>query len=398
MRDIRIARRLSRPVNLPLAPRYYSRLCMSGLSETMGLRPMDAIVTRRCPICGQKMEINEPRDFARALREHTKSAHPAYYVQTRRMRKMIAPMLVAIVVLGFTPIIFESVLGYALATPLSIAGFIAPLVIVGMIGRRALKRAQQTGTRANLVQPETTSTFSPQTSQASASYASQDIVRITKDLAGRLEISGLEPESVSWQDYFRRSGFSFSRSNRPIMVPYDGCMLVGSQIILPESTKDKLQPEEWTPLIASELVYQRKLLEKRRMGLLIRILPLTAVYIVIPVILWQLGILNLQGTTTVRGAPTPVVVAFFQLYTGTALIFAMILYILLGLRFNRQMRLKADAIAASLTGKAVFLSALQKIGRAFPSIMTRGRPSLTYPPGRPSVEKRIEGIQAAATF
>jgi len=35
---------------------------MSELSETMGLRPMDAIVTRRCPICGQKMEINEPRD------------------------------------------------------------------------------------------------------------------------------------------------------------------------------------------------------------------------------------------------------------------------------------------------------------------------------------------------
>ena len=182
------------------------------------------------------------------------------------------------------------------------------------------------------------------------------------------------------------------------MVPYDGCMFVGNQIILPESTKDKLQPEGWTPLIASELVYQRKLLERRRMGLLIRILPLTAVYIVIPVILWQLGILNLQGTTIVRGAPTPVVVAFFQLYTGTALIFAMILYILLGLRFNRQMRLKADAIAASLTGKAVFLSALEKIGRAFPSIMTRGRPSLTYPPGRPSIEKRIEGIQAAATF
>ena len=359
---------------------------------------MDAIVTRRCPICGQKMEINEPRDFARVLREHTKSSHPAYYAQTRRMRKMIAPMLVAIVVLGFTSIIFESALGYALATPLSIVGFVAPLVVVGAIGRRALRAAQQTGTRTNLVEPETTGDFSPQASQASVSYAGQDIVRIARDLAGRLKISGFEGESVSWQDYFVRSGFGFSRSNRPIMVPYDGCMFVGNQIILPESTKDKLQPEEWTPLIASELVYQRKLLEKRRMGLLIRILPLTAVYIIIPVILWQLGILNLQGTTTVRGAPTPVVVAFFQLYTGTALIFAMILYILLGLRFNRQMRLRADAIAASLTGKAVFLSALEKIGRAFPSIMTRGRPSLTYPPGRPSIEKRIEGIQAAAAF
>jgi|SRR5437660_4423496 len=33
-----------------------------------------------------------------------------------------------------------------------------------------------------------------------------------------------------------------------------------------------------------------------------------------------------------------------------------------------------------------------------PSIMIRGRPSLAYPPGRPSVEKRIEGIQAATSF
>src|SRR5438132_11049548 len=134
MLDKRIARRLSRPVNLPLAPRYYSRLCMAGLSETMGLRPMDAIVTRRCTICGQKMEINEPRDFARALREHTQSAHPAYYAQTRRLRKMIAPMLVAIVLLGFTPIIFESALGYALAASLSIAGFSAPFIELGSMG------------------------------------------------------------------------------------------------------------------------------------------------------------------------------------------------------------------------------------------------------------------------
>jgi len=43
---------------------------------------------------------------------------------------MIAPMLVAIVLLGFTPIIFESALAYALAAPLGIAGFIAPLAVV----------------------------------------------------------------------------------------------------------------------------------------------------------------------------------------------------------------------------------------------------------------------------
>src|SRR5207244_1649228 len=74
---------------------------------------------------------------------------------------------------------------------------------------------------------------------------------------------------------------------------------------------------------------------------------------------------------------------------STALTFTMILYGVLGFRFNSKMRIKADAIAAIMMGKGVFLSALEKIGRAFPSIMTRGRPSLAYPPGRPIVEKRI---------
>jgi len=169
---------------------------------------------------------------------------------------------------------------------------------------------------------------------------------------------------------FRAHRFQFQPLEQACDGPYDGCLFWGNQIIMPESSRDKLTPEEWAPLIASELVYQRKLLEKRRLGLLIRILPLTAVYIIIPAVLWQLGILNLQGMTTVRGAPTPVSVAFFELYSGTALIFTMILYDVLGFRFNRQMRLKADAIAASMMSKAVFLSALEKIGRAFPSILT----------------------------
>jgi Zn-dependent protease with chaperone function len=76
----------------------------------------------------------------------------------------------------------------------------------------------------------------------------------------------------------------------------------------------------------------------------------------------------------------------------------MVLYIVLGLRFNSRMRLKSDALAAELTGKTVFLSVLQKIGTAFPKLMTKGRPSITYPPGRPSIQKRIDNLQTTATF
>ena len=328
-----------------------------------------------------------------------KTIHPENYAWSRRLRKLIVPLIALMGIITFSPLILEPELGYALAVALSITGFIIPLALIGVMARFTLRRGQSASTRSDLGnQPNTSTMLYPQAGQSTVSYTGQDIVGIVKDLAQKSEISGFGPDSVSWQDYFVRTGFSYKRSNRPVMVPYDGCLFKGNQIIMPESSRDKLLPEEWVPLIASELVYQRKLLEKRRFGLLIRILPLTAVYIIIPVVLWQLGILNLQGTTTVRGAPTPVAVAFFEIYSGTALIFAMVLYGLLGLRFNRQMRIKADAIAAGLTGKVVFLSALEKIGRAFPSIMTRGRPSLTYPPGRPSVKKRIEGIQAATSF
>src|SRR5436309_12746632 len=103
MGDKRIARRLSRPVNRLFAPSYYSRLCKAGLLETMGLRPMDAVVTRRCPICGQKMEISEPRDYSRALREHMKTGHPDNYAWSRRLRRMIIPLVVLIPVVAFSP-------------------------------------------------------------------------------------------------------------------------------------------------------------------------------------------------------------------------------------------------------------------------------------------------------
>ncbi len=216
---------MSRPVKLPLAPRYYSRLCMSGLLETMGLRPMDAIVTRRCPICGQRMEISEPRGYSRAIREHMKSAHPENYVWSRRLRRMIIPLVVLIPVLAFTPAILEPELGYAPAFALSISGFIIPLALIGFMARRALRKGQGALTPARLGDlPDTSSTPFTQASQSAVSYVAQDIVGTVKDLARKLEISGLGLDSVSWQDYFVRTGFSFSRSNRPVMVPMmDAC-------------------------------------------------------------------------------------------------------------------------------------------------------------------------------
>src|SRR5207245_680759 len=75
---------------------------------------------------------------------------------------------------------------------------------------------------------------------------------------------------------------SFRRSGPPILVPYDGCVFDKGTIILPLSSQDKLDTEEWIPLIISELLYQQKFRAKRRIGLLIRIVPLTIIYLILP--------------------------------------------------------------------------------------------------------------------
>src|SRR2546422_21964 len=184
------------------------------------------------------------------------------------------------------------------------------------------------------------------------------------------------------------------RSGPPILVPYDGCVFEKGTIILPLSSQDKLDTEEWIPLIISELLYQQKFRAKRRVGLLIRIVPLTIVYLIIPAVLWQLGIINLNGMTTYRGSPTPFWLAFYGIYSGTALIFAMILQIILGFRFEKKLRLLSDQQTAAMTQKQLFLSGLGKIGRAFPEVMREKRPSISYPPGRPGIPRRISIVEA----
>jgi hypothetical protein len=128
---------------------------------------------------------------------------------------------------------------------------------------------------------------------------------------------------------------------------------------------------------------------------MIRIVPLTIVYLIIPVVLWQLGIINLNGMTTYRGSPTPFWLAFYGIYSGTALIFVMLLQIFLGFRFEKKLRLLADQQTATMTQKRVFLSGLEKIGRAFPELMREKRPSMSYPPGRPGIPNRISAIETA---
>jgi len=363
---------------------------------------MTALANRTCSICGQTLEARDPKGYGIALKEHTRTVHPELFRWQRRMRKIALLTLLLAIILAVLPSIFLQSLGTWVPL-ISIAAFVAPILGLALVGGFTMKKYQRTWKRDHGTTLSSTDNTIPALNLQSSSLeqpipasTDQRIVSSVNNVARQLDIPRFVADGIKWQDYSNiKTGLrSFRRSGPPILVPYDGCVFEKGTIILPLSSRDKLDTEEWIPLIISELLYQQKFRAKRRIGLLIRIVPLTTVYLILPLVLWQLGIINLNGTVTSRGHPTPFWLAFYGIYSGTALIFAMILQIFLGFRFEKKLRLMADQQTATMIQKQLFLSGLGKIGRAFPELMREKRPSMSYPPGRPGIPRRISIVEA----
>ena len=365
---------------------------------------MTALANRTCSICGQTLEARDPKGYGVALREHTRTVHPELFRWQRRMRVTVVIALGLGVTLGILSAIFLQNLGYNnWGEAVLIAGVLTPFAGLALAGRFTVKKYQSAWKRDHGTTLSSTDNTIPALNLQSSSLeqpipasTDQRILSSVNNVARQLDIPRFVADGIKWQDYSNiKTGLrSFRRSGPPILVPYDGCVFEKGTIILPLSSQDKLDTEEWLPLIISELLYQQKFRAKRRVGLLIRIVPLTIVYLMIPAVLWQLGIINLNGMTTYCGSPTPFWLAFYGIYSGTALIFAMILQIFLGFRFEKRLRLMADQQTATMIQKQLFLSGLGKIGRAFPELMREKRPSISYPPGRPGIPRRISGVEA----
>jgi len=319
------------------------------------------------------------------------------------MRKIALLTLLIAIILAVLPSIFLQSLGTWVPL-ISIAAFVAPILGLALVGGFTMKKYQNAWKRDHGTTIPSSDNTTPALNLQSSSLeqpipgsTDQKIVSSVNNVARQLDIPRFVADGIKWQDYSNLPSMrpSFRRSNNPILVPYDGCAFQRGTIILPLSSRDKLDTEEWIPLIISELLYQQKFRAKRRVGLLIRIVPLTIVYLILPLALWRLGIINLNGTvTTSRGSPTPFWLAFYGVYSGTALIFAMVLQIFLGFRFEKKLRLMADQQTATMTQKQLFLSGLGKIGRAFPELMREKRPSISYPPGRLGIPRRISIVEA----
>lgn len=225
--------------------------------------------------------------------------------------------------------------------------------------------------------------------------ADQRILEITKDLCQKLNISSLNPDWVSWSGYAPRGSIL---TGRLMTVPFDGCAFDDNTIVLAEGFRDELEPEDWGPLIASELIYMDRIQGKLWRALLPRLAIPTILMLLAGILLWLLGIINLSGTVTGRGgSPVPVVGVFLTAWTLASLLLVFPSYIILGLPLSKNLRLIADRQAVKVTGREQFLGALTKVGKLIPKLMVGKRPDSRYPLDRPSIKRRIEAIQSTSS-
>ena len=128
-------------------------------------------------------------------------------------------------------------------------------------------------------------------------------------------------------------------------------------------------------------------------SLLPRLMIPTILSLLVGILLWLFGILNLGGTITSKGSTIPLVSVFFTVYTLASVFLVIPAYIFLGLPLSKNLRLIADREAVRVTGKERFLNALTKVGERIPKLMVGRRPDSRYPFGRPSIKRRINAIQ-----
>jgi hypothetical protein len=87
--------------------------------------------------------------------------------------------------------------------------------------------------------------------------ADKEILETARSLCLQFHITNYNPTSVTWTNEVQRG-----KSGTPL--PYDQCVLLKHELILPAAMRDKLDPEEWRPIIAPILIYEKSFKANRR--------------------------------------------------------------------------------------------------------------------------------------
>jgi len=187
----------------------------------------------------------------------------------------------------------------------------------------------------------------------------KEILKITLELIQQLNISNSRPAKVSWRDSFEQpwefDGVQAPDSETMMLpprvreVPVGWCVFTWDEVILPLEMKGKFDPREWRPLLATCLIYEKKLSMKRNLG----ILAIAG----LPTLLVALGWIELfRVSSPARGIPALLLIVDIA---GSISLLALV-----GSPVNwfaRRLRLQADILAANHVGRETFLAVLEKM-------------------------------------
>ncbi len=196
----------------------------------------------------------------------------------------------------------------------------------------------------------------------------------------KIDISGVAWESTIASGRYPETVYPDQPSTRWNAQWRDGALRMNMTIVLSRQMREKLEPEEWKPLLASFLTYHSSKHIRRNASALALAL-VTALLAILGTLFLAINGKLLDGQILVM--------------TGTAslvLVFVPGLYLLTQL--EKKAKLRADLIAAKLVGKEEFIRVLRKIdSMGFHDVESLKKGGLQARlAGRPSISKRIDNL------
>jgi hypothetical protein len=193
-----------------------------------------------------------------------------------------------------------------------------------------------------------------------------EVLNNTTDLANRLGIKKFLLERVVWgpsEDQIRNVG---SRE----------CHIDRNELVLSSRLKNVLTSDDWTPLIAVSLIYEKKLMpgifRKRQVGFFVP---------------WVLGLAGLGVLMSLPGNSIVVLLFIFWLFIP------LVVAIRRSWRTDLRMRFIANAEAGDLVGRDRLATVLAKIGESVPEQVA---PSRNGDP-LPTIGERLSQLEPSGT-